>query len=127
MHRTAGNRRIGVALAAAIVLFLQGLFGAYANAAFVATAPLDAFGNPLCVTMPDETGLPGKHDPAAMPGCCTLACQPAASLLPTEPAGEVLAVSGAWIAIGPLLPRALALPRHASHAPGNPRAPPLCA
>ena len=41
MHRTAGNRRIGVALAAAIVLFLQGLFGAYANAAFVATAPLE--------------------------------------------------------------------------------------
>lgn len=127
MQRTGRNGRIGMALAAAVILFLQGLFGAYANAAFLAAAPLDAFGNPLCVSMPAENGKSGGHDPAAMLGCCTLACQAGASLLPSEPVGEALPAHGVWIAIGALLPRPLALARHAGHAPGNPRAPPLSA
>ena len=125
MHRTARNGRLGMALVAAAILFLQGLFGAYANAAFVGAAQLDAFGNPLCVSMPGETGAPGKHDPAAMPGCCTLACQAGASLLPSEPVGTAFPAHAAWIALGTPLPRPLSLARHAGHRPGNPRAPPL--
>ncbi len=124
MRRDRWNGRTGLALAAAVILFLQGLFGAYANAAFIAAEPVDAFGNPLCLSMPVEDGASGKHDPATMPGCCTLACQISASLLPPEPSGKLSPALGAWISIDAHLPRPLELARHAGHAPGNPRAPP---
>lgn len=116
-----------MALVAAVALFLQALFGVYANATVIGAGQLDAFGNPLCVSMPDENGATGKHDPAAMPACCSLACQAGATLLPLEPSGEALPAHEAWIAISLPLPRPLALARHAVHRPGNPRAPPLSA
>ncbi|MDR6759151.1 hypothetical protein J2Y48_004467 [Mycoplana sp. BE70] len=67
------ERGIWLALVAACILVLQ--FAAGANAAF-SQLPLDAFGNPLCVSGSDhgakETAPPSHH--SGKPECCTLAC-----------------------------------------------------
>lgn len=80
-RRKTGN--LGVALAAAAMLVLQGFLGAFAVGTANASPMLDAFGNPLCITSVESHQTDTGHvDHTAMPDCCTVACgmfAPAAS------------------------------------------------
>lgn len=118
---------LGVVLVAAYVLLFQSITGAFALG--VGSTPLDAFGNPLCITSTEHSTSAGKgldHD--KMRSCCELACSMVAPAL-------VAASDAPWISAD--LPHATGAIRHHSsarvpasaldHAPGNPRAPPLTA
>lgn len=91
MTKHLQQRRIGmVAFAVAIVMALQLVLSPLALAA--AAAPVDAFGNPLCITHTDAqepASAPGKERSFA-PDCCTLACGMAAVFVPTHRSVPIL-------------------------------------
>jgi hypothetical protein len=117
-------RRLGVALAAAWLLLVQALSGSFALAAGRQHVPLDAFGNPLCITSANhDLPAPGsEHGPP--PACCLLGCATGAPLAALPPLH-------AWLAVAfptgpgtpPLLAREIAVPAD-PHDPASPRAPP---
>ncbi len=85
--------RIGmVAFAVAVLMALQALLGPLAVAAAAGASPVDAFGNPLCITHAEEqepASAPGKERSLA-PDCCTLACGMAAAFVPTHRSVPIL-------------------------------------
>lgn len=115
-----------VALAAALVILLQGLGAAWANGRMAGAPMLDIFGNPICLTDSVDTSAPGD-DHAKVPNCCALGCPMAASALAAPPAHFHVATptirSHASKRFG-LRPVILAPP---DHDPASPRAPPLTA
>jgi hypothetical protein len=120
-----GSSRLGIALAAACLLVLQAVVGAFA----IGSSPqVDAFGNPLCVTSLDSSGQ-GSHDAghSKLAGCCTLGCSMFAPVLPAPsqqaaPASELRLLSHL-----PVLRLDADLPPARDHSPGSPRAPPPAA
>jgi len=112
------------AVAAAVIVWLQAFFTAWGMGAAAAHAmPVDAFGNPLCITAPDETPPPAGG-PAKVPDCCTMGCSLSAAALPA-PGGEVsfvLRFEGGTAVDFTVADDAGR--RHDDHAPGSPRAPP---
>lgn len=73
-----------VAFAVAALLALQMALAPLAIASTASASPVDAFGNPLCITHLDQqepASAPDKERTLA-PDCCTLACGMAASLAP---------------------------------------------
>jgi hypothetical protein len=64
--------RLGVALAAVLVLFIQGFAAVSAHAA-APTVVIDVFGNPLCVAGHIASG-PDDRERGATQDCCTLFC-----------------------------------------------------
>ncbi|GAA4167071.1 hypothetical protein [Shinella granuli] len=93
MNKRLQQSRIGmVAFAVAILMALQVLLSPFAVAASAATSPVDAFGNPLCITHIEEqepASAPGKERSLA-PDCCVLACGSAAAFVPTHHAVPIL-------------------------------------
>jgi hypothetical protein len=79
------QRRNGwVAFAVAVLMALQVLLSPLAQASAAGNAPVDAYGNPLCITHLGEenpASAPGKERSRAL-DCCTLACGMAAGLVP---------------------------------------------
>jgi len=118
--------RISVALVAAYMLILQGLFGAFALGAAAALPMLDAFGNPLCITSSDPTASDTDDTShSAVPDCCTVACSMFTSVATDErPAASVfnpLAATDASLAPRIDLVAQLLSPKQ---NPGSPRSPP---
>jgi len=116
-----------VAFMAAFVLAVQFLLTAWTAAAMPATAGLDAFGNPLCITGVEHDGGGSSDERTALPTCCVLGCNAVAPLA-FAPDGET------GVFVPPLvLSHLLAAPRRAAsvetadYRPGNPRAPPQAA
>lgn len=107
------------ALAAALVLVLQGLASAWANDQMPL---LDAFGNPIC--QDSRTGSPSPGDSHGLAAdCCALACHaggtaftPPTASLPATPVPHASALSASrFDAPAPARPE---------HNPASPRAPP---
>jgi hypothetical protein len=130
MTKHLQQRRIGmVAFAVAMLMALQVALAPLALAATASAAPVDAFGNPLCISHVEEqepASAPGKER-ARAPDCCTLACGMAASIVPTHRA--------VLIPFDPLAqPSQRIADRHGSDVPsvhdaltGHPRGPPAIA
>lgn len=124
------QRRNGwVAFAVAVLMALQVLLSPMTHASSAGNSPLDAYGNPLCITHLDEqkpASMPGKERSRA-PDCCTLACGMVAGLVP--PYRPVL------ILFNPLAqPSQRIINGHDDHVPlahealpGHPRGPPAFA
>jgi hypothetical protein len=117
-----------VALAAALVLLLQAFFTAWTTGAMASgNMPVDAWGNPLCITSADEGGAPAHETGVKLPNCCVLGCSVAAATMPHPPlAHEAVRVhlSGTEIRFFATNPP---LGTSRDHDPGSPRAPPLTA
>ena len=120
-HRRS-RRRIWLALVASCILVLQLASGS--NAAFN-QVPLDAFGNPLCVSGANhgskETAPPADH--SGKPECCTLACGAFAAVALT---GRLIYLfDGPLPVLQELAVAGNNLPRHLlDEFQGSPRAPP---
>ena len=117
-----------MALAAAFVLALQGLFGAFATGAANAGGMLDAFGNSLCITDMDGAGQPPHEGgDSVFPDCCTGLCGLVVPLTVAAPAfhslfSPLVVSVKAWAP-----PRVMAFRSTPDHDPGRPRAPPFVA
>ncbi len=127
MNRHPQQRRIGmVAFAVAVLMALQVALAPLAIAA--AAAPLDAFGNPICLSHVEEQPASAPdRERALAPDCCTLACGMAAVFVPTHRAVAILfnplarpsqRIPDAYGDIAPPAREAL---------PGHPRGPPALA
>lgn len=131
VNTEGGKGSLRVALAAALLLVVQSLISAVAIGASAA-APLDLYGNPLCIAGvagggEGGSGVGGGHGHAKLPDCCTLGCP------------MVSGASGGPLPVAPWLAAPLAAPLGTAgsdyatglstrrHEPGNPRAPPLTA
>lgn len=122
MFRRPSPNRFDIALFAALWLVVQVVSG-FASGANAAPVPLDAFGNPLCVTSADSDGSSQRHDDGAAP-CCTLACAMAAANLvpaPDQPALKAPLSAGLYLT-PPAYP--VAVSRPLERVAANPRAPP---
>ncbi len=130
MKKQLHQRRIGrVAFVVAVLVALQALLGTLSLAAVAAASPVDAFGNPLCITHMAEqqqAPAPGKGR-AHTPDCCTLACAAAAGFVSTDRVAAILfnplAQPSQRMADGYVEPVG---PVH-DDLPGHPRGPPAIA
>lgn len=125
LNLAAHRRDRTVACAVVLVLLLQAFFTAWTTGAMAAgSMPVDAWGNPLCVTSADETGSP-QGSGVKLPNCCALGCGAAEVTLGHPPlAGEAVRLDlyGTEIRFFETNPP-LGISR--DHDPGSPRAPPL--
>jgi hypothetical protein len=121
------NRGSIVAVAAALIVFLQSIAIAWSAAAMPAGPQFDAFGNPLCIAGTAHGGGDQGDDPSSLPNCCTFACGNASPAL-ALPSGTDAALLTPPDRSAPQLSTFrtinLAAPEH---DPGSPRAPPLAA
>lgn len=124
MFKPAHRSRTMVALVATLMLVLQTLATAWAGA--TPSAPLDIFGNPLCITGIDHSS--GTTDgQATLPDCCTFGCCQVSPLFAGNGGGAALAVPFMVKARAPSLSRRTIHVAGPDHNPGNPRAPPATA
>lgn len=110
--------------AAAILLVFQSSLSAFAIGAASGPMPLDAFGNPLCITSSDISPQDGESgQPPALHECCTLGCAAGQSLATPQEHADAIGIERTSASI---LPVALAQDRVQpdDYHPGNPRAPP---
>ena len=115
----------GLALVAAVLFLVQSLSGGFAVAA--GNVPLDAFGNPLCITSADHGTPADNSDHGKMPGCCMLGCAASATAAGTPP-GEVSFIIEFWTeAASQPVPTPIVTVQADDHDPGSPRAPPAVA
>lgn len=125
LNFAAHRRDRTVALAAMLVLVLQGFFTAWTTGAMASGAmPVDAWGNPLCVTSADGGAMPDGDKGVKLPNCCALGCTMSAATPPNrppahegarvDPAGTEIRFFAADPSIG----------TSRDHDPGSPRAPP---
>ena len=113
------------ALAAALVLVLQSVFGAAAMGAD--TAPRDIFGNAICAGGEAQHSPANGPDGGHMPDCCIVGCasvQPLANA-PDDAKDLLPTLEFVTVALPPL-PAIPALD-DPGRQPGNPRAPPFTA
>ena len=76
MFNLAAHRKDkSLAIIAALILLLQSFFASLAFAGTPGDAPLDAFGNPICITISDATGDgTGQDGHPVLPDCCSVSC-----------------------------------------------------
>lgn len=121
---TARSRQTGLikAIAIALILVVQTLGSAYATG--VGPVPLDAFGNPLCITSGGHSA-PADGTHGGIQSCCTLACTNVVPLLDAPAADDIVAVSPRWLfaTLSGILD--LTALRPATVSSSRPRAPPV--
>lgn len=115
----------GVAFAAAWLLIVQMVAGAFLLGSANATPMVDAFGNPLCITSEATDGNPddGRRY-AGLPDCCSTLCGMAAPATPDDRTPRFLAnplTSVSVDHVGEDDHLGIVAP---DHDPGSPRAPP---
>lgn len=118
------RRGLPVALLAALAIVLQSLL-LHAPLASHTTVPVDAFGNPLCITSPagdDTDPAGGQADP---PPCCMFGCAMAQPLPAALPGHNALRLSPRAHHDSLAVMGRTAHVQTSDHDPGNPRAPPL--
>lgn len=119
--RGPGSRTFA-ALAAALVLVLQGLASAWATGQMAGPPMLDAFGNPIC--QEDRIGGPSPGNDHGVPSnCCTLACNAAGAAFSPPTAGVLAPPASYAVALeaARIHPPA---PTRPEYNPASPRAPP---
>lgn len=122
-----GRWNLAATLAAAYLLVLQSVFGAFAFGVGSNPARIDAFGNVIC-SHEGVVELPGRDPgPRHMPACCTLGCAVAASALAPPPETEVLFTTACLETAAVVFPESEHLAFGRERSPSNPRAPPLAA
>ena len=116
---------IPVALAAAYLLLLQSMLGAFG--AGPDASQLDAFGNVIC-THEGAAQIPGG-DPHQqhMPACCMLGCSKVSAAHAPPPAAGTVSASLSFEAVAFVLPAFRHLDFARDRSPSNPRAPPATA
>ena len=118
-------RQMGFALVAALMLVLQAAAGAYALG-MAASAPLDAFGNPLCITSTDSVDIrSGLPDHNTLTDCCAVACSMFSAAATDERAtpsvhNPLARVAGLFTPVFDAVKPVIAPER----SPGSPRSPP---
>lgn len=121
---TAPSRQAGLfeAIAIALILVVQTLGSAYATGA--GAVPLDAFGNPLCITSGNHAApTDGSH--GGVQSCCALACTNVATLLVTPERGGAVEAPPRRLAATLSGVSSQAAPEPPLAASARPRAPPL--
>lgn len=119
------SRSLKVTIAAACMLVLQSAAAAFAIGNAAGAVPLDAFGNPLCITSSEQTSQDGKsgtHGDRLHQ--CWLACAVGMVAAPTP--DEALAA--AWpkiLSAAPVRPFSDAYAVWRDRHPARPRAPPV--
>lgn len=128
MDLAAHRRDRTVAFAAAFVLLLQAFFTAWATGAAASGAmPVDAWGNPLCITAADDAAPGGESGAVEIANCCAMGCGVSATALP-GPAGAMLAAADVRFGTGTrFVASDRSLDHGRDHDPGAPRAPPVTA
>lgn len=111
-----------MALVAAWLFLVQSLAGGFALAA--AEVPLDAFGNPLCITSSDHGTPADNSDHGKMPGCCMLGCAASATVVGAPPDEASVVIVFRTEAGDRPLPAPIVIVQADDHDPGSPRAPP---
>jgi hypothetical protein len=113
-----------VAFAAACLLLLQSMLGAFAFGTGPGASQLDAFGNIIC-THEGAVQLPGS-DPHQqhMPACCMLGCSKVSAAYAPPPADGVAPASLSFETVAFVLPAVRHPDVARERSPANPRAPP---
>lgn len=114
-----------LALVAAVLFLVQSLAGGFAVAAD--EVPVDAFGNPLCITSTDHGTPADGSDHGKLPGCCMLGCAASAAVVSTPPDEASLIIAFRTELFGEPLPAPVVIVQADDHDPGSPRAPPVVA
>ncbi|MDP3895891.1 MAG: hypothetical protein Q8Q62_04375 [Mesorhizobium sp.] len=114
----------GVALAAALMLVLQSLTGAWAMGANP-NPQTDLFGNVLCLTSGTDHGIPapGTPDHSGLPDCCAVGCGMFSAVAAPPPGTGTIAAPLVTIVVVAVRVEPSAI-RPLAYSPGNPRAPP---
>lgn len=123
-ERQGWSRR--TAIVAAVMLFVQTLFGSMAfGMAAAAPMTMDAFGNPLCITSMDiaDQDAPAGH--TVLPDCCAPGCLTALPLADGDREASALSNPLATQVEPADLASTNGPPAPAEHDPGRPRAPPF--
>lgn len=116
-----------VLLATALVL-LQAFAGGLALGESAAAAPLDAFGNPLCVTSGEHgSPAPAGHGHARLPDCCASGCAAACGAAGPVPSAASWNAPLSRPAVTGRRDFAFHLPPVLDRGPAQPRGPPLTA
>ena len=117
----------GIAFVAACLLVLQSLTGALALGYASVSPMLDAFGNPICITLSEiADNSSDQNDQPMIPDCCTINCSMFATIFQDQPAShslenpllqrtDRLMVAEDYLLSGSLI----------SDKPGSPRSPPF--
>ncbi|RWQ63730.1 DUF2946 family protein [Mesorhizobium sp.] len=115
------------AFAAAYLLVLQSVLGAFAFGTEPDASQLDAFGNVIC-TQEGAAQLPGG-DPHQqhMPACCMLGCGVASATYVPPPAAGMVPGNFPVETVAFVLPAFRHLDFSRDRSPSNPRAPPASA
>ncbi|RWI15187.1 hypothetical protein [Mesorhizobium sp.] len=116
-----------VAFAAAYLLVLQSMLGAFAFGIGPDISQRDAFGNVIC-TQQGAAQLPGG-DPHQqhMPACCMAGCGMASAADAPPPAAATLSDNFSVETVAFVLPALRHLDFARDRSPSNPRAPPVTA
>lgn len=115
----------GVAFAAALMLMLQSVTGAFA----AGTSPnqqIDIFGNVLCVTSGAEHGIPDTGGHPKSGECCVAGCAMSSPVVASSPDAEIHVQFREASRLDRPGDRGSAAATR-GYTPGNPRAPPLTA
>ncbi|TIP85259.1 MAG: hypothetical protein E5X63_15545 [Mesorhizobium sp.] len=115
------------AFAAAYLLVLQSVLGAFAFGIGPDASQFDAFGNVIC-THDGAAQLPGG-DPHQqhVPACCMLGCGMASAAYAPPPAAATLSGNFSVETVAFVLPAFRHLDFARDRSPSNPRAPPVTA
>jgi hypothetical protein len=111
------------AFAAAYLLVLQSMLGAFAFGLSPNASQLDAFGSVIC-TQEGAAQLPGQQH---MPACCMLGCGVASAAYVPPPAAGMVPGNFPVETVAFVLPAFRHLDFARDRSPSNPRAPPATA
>ncbi|MER8437470.1 hypothetical protein NKH36_19790 [Mesorhizobium sp. M1312] len=114
------------AFAAAYLLVLQSMLGAFAFGLSPNASQLDAFGNVIC-TQEGAAQLPGGDPQQHMPACCMLGCGVASAAYAPPPAAGTVSGNFSIETVAFVLPAFRHLDFARDRSPSNPRAPPVTA
>jgi hypothetical protein len=116
---------MAVAFAAAYLLVLQSVVGAFALGLGPGPAQLDGFGNVIC-THAGAAELPaGDTQPKHLPNCCVVGCTMASPALGVAPAPGGLQAKPSFQTVVYPFRRPALLVLERDRSPANPRAPPV--
>ena len=116
---------VATALAAACLLVLQSVLGAYALGASPNPALLDVFGNVICAERGAAEHPSNTPHGGHLPDCCTLGCNLAAVGLASPPNMPAFARAFVFDALGFGIKAQHFIFASRDRSPANPRAPPL--